>query len=152
MSSEQPSVKFPRWVPIVFLLTSLVGFADSTYLTVKHYSGTPLECTVFRDCEKVTSSSYAVVGGVPLALYGTVYYLVVFLLSVGYLDLGIGTIIKTAARITLIGFGASIVFVYLQLAVIKAVCPYCMVSAATSTILFLSALAVPGAIPLIGRR
>lgn len=152
MSSEKPFPKIPGWVPVIFLAASLTGFVDSTYLTAKHYSGTALECSIFQGCDKVTSSPYAVIGGIPLALYGAAYYLVVFLLTMGYLDLKIETIMRTAGRITLAGFAASILFVYLQLAVIKAICPYCMLSAATSTVLFFSAFAIPGAVPFIGRK
>ncbi|HSG06142.1 MAG TPA: vitamin K epoxide reductase family protein, partial [Nitrospiria bacterium] len=115
MSSEKPFPKIPGWVPVIFLAASLTGFVDSTYLTAKHYSGTALECSIFQGCDKVTSSPYAVIGGIPLALYGAAYYLVVFLLTMGYLDLKIETIMRTAGRITLAGFAASILFVYLQL-------------------------------------
>jgi uncharacterized membrane protein len=67
------------------------------------------------------------------------YYLLLFLLAVLALDLKL-EIIRIAAYLTPIGFFASLYFVYLQLFVIKEVCSYCMISAATSTILFILGL------------
>jgi len=136
-SSNTRSRVVPRWIIAAFLLVSFGGFVDATYLTVKHYSGTPLACSIFKGCEKVTTSRYAVILGVPLALFGAVYYLAVFLLSIAYLDVRRQEILSFTALFTVVGLLASAWFVYLQLFVIQAICPYCMVSAIASTILFL---------------
>jgi len=132
----------PRWIIAAFLLVSFGGFVDATYLTVKHYSGTPLACSIFTDCEKVTTSRYAVIFGVPLALLGAVYYLAVFLSLIAYLDVRRQEILSFTALFTVVGLLASAWFVYLQLFVIHAICPYCMVSAIASTILFLLGMVV----------
>jgi len=135
-SSSRRSIRPDRRIAVAILVLSLVGFADSAYLTVKHFTGGPLNCSVFHECEKVTTSPYATVGGVPLALLGASYYLVVFLLTMAYVDLGKSGLLRWTSRLTLVGFLASIYFVYLQLFVIRAICPYCMISAAASTLLF----------------
>jgi uncharacterized membrane protein len=121
---------------VFLLIAALFGFADATYLTVKHYSGAPLACSIFEGCEKVTSSRYAVIAGIPLALGGAIYYFLVIVLSVAYLDTRKMVVLLMTARLTVVGFLASAWFVYLQLFVIRAICPYCMLSAIASTLLF----------------
>jgi uncharacterized membrane protein len=63
------------------VLTSLVlcvlGLAVAAYLTFEHYtSSTTLACssTGAIDCLKVTTSSYAKVAGIPVALLGLVFF------------------------------------------------------------------------------
>ncbi|MEK7590145.1 MAG: vitamin K epoxide reductase family protein [Patescibacteria group bacterium] len=125
---------------IALLIISFIGFLDATYLTVQHYRGLPPECSIVEGCEEVVTSKYAVMFGVPVALLGGIYYLTIFILSIIYLDSKNKSIIKLAALLTAAGLIASIGFVYLQLFVIKAICVYCMFSAATSTTLFVLGL------------
>lgn len=135
-SSSGRSIRPGRPLAVAILIISLIGFADATYLTVNHYAGGPLYCPAFQKCEKVTTSAYATIGGVPLALLGAAYYLTIFLLTTAYLDIGRPGILGWTARLTGVGFLASVYFVYLQLFVIRAICPYCMISAAASMLLF----------------
>ena len=125
---------------IAFLIISFIGFLDATYLTVQHYRGLPPECSIIEGCEEVVASKYAVMFSVPVALLGGIYYLTIFILSIIYLDSKKENIIKLAALLTFAGLIASIWFIYLQLFVIKAICVYCMFSAATSITLFILGL------------
>lgn len=130
-SNRRSTAALNRLAAAVALL-ALIGFVDSGYLAAKHYLGGPLPCTVFSGCEKVTSSRYAVLAGLPLALWGAAYYLALLLLAVGYFDTGRAALLRAAAGIAFAGFAASVWFVYLQLFVIRAVCLYCMISAAAT--------------------
>ena len=123
-------------IAIVFLIISFIGFLDSSYLTVQHYRGEPLSCAIFTGCETVAESKYAMVGPIPLALLGLLYYLAIFILTVAYFDTKKERLLLLAALFTIPGFLASVYFVYLQLFVIKAICLYCIISAVSSTILF----------------
>lgn len=136
-SLNKPSTRIPKWLVWLFVLFSLAGFLDATYLTVKHYFGTPINCSIFAGCEKVTTSQYATLWGIPVALLGAIYYLIIFVLVVAYLDTKKERVMYFTARLTLMGFLASLWFLYLQLFVIKAICLYCVVSALTSTMLFI---------------
>ncbi len=127
----------PKWLPFCFLIFSAIGFADATYLTVKHFLGTPIPCAILQGCEQVTNSQFATIFGVPVALLGSGYYLTVLILTVIYLDTRKVFAIKLAASLTIFGFLASLWFIFLQVFIIKAICLYCMVSAATSTLLFI---------------
>jgi len=103
---------------VFFIIVSFLGFLDATYLTAQHYFGAIPPCFVTTGCETVLTSEHSVIFGVPTALWGTMYYLLLFLLAVLALDLKLD-IIRIAAYLTPIGFFASLYFVYLQLFVIK---------------------------------
>lgn len=64
----QNQFKKYKWLVLGFLILGFLGFLDATYLTVKHYLGTPINCSIFEGCEKVTTSQYATVGGVPVSV------------------------------------------------------------------------------------
>ena len=130
-------MRIPKgWIGALIIL-SFVGFLDATYLTAKHYIGLELNCILFKGCEQVTTSAYAMVGGVPVALLGALYYLTVFLLFILYLDTKREIFLRIATLFTPLGFLVSLWFLYLQIFVIKALCLYCLVSLATSTLLFI---------------
>jgi uncharacterized membrane protein len=125
-----------KWFIIFFTIVSFLGFLDATYLTAQHYMGAIPPCVITTGCETVLTSEHSVIFGVPTALWGAIYYLLLFILAVLALDLK-PEIIRFAAYITPLGFFASFYFVYLQFFVIKEICSYCMISATTSTTLFI---------------
>jgi len=128
-----------KWFIFFFIIISFLGFLDATYLTAQHYLGTIPPCVITTGCETVLTSKYSVIFGIPTALFGAMYYLLLFLLAVLAIDIK-PEIIRFAAFLTPIGFLASSWFVYLQLFVIKEICSYCIVSATTSTTLFILGL------------
>jgi uncharacterized membrane protein len=71
--------RVPGWVPVSSLGLSLVAVAIASYLTVAHYGDpTALACpdTGIVNCALVTTSSWSVVLGVPLAVIGLAWALV----------------------------------------------------------------------------
>lgn len=134
--SSKPAAQSNRlW--FFFPVLGAAGFADATYLTVKHFLGTTVPCSIVHGCEQVLTSQYSTVFGIPVALLGAFYYLAILILAVIYFDSHKPSVLKLLACLTPVGFLASLTFVYLQIFVIKAICLYCMVSATTSTILFI---------------
>ena len=132
-------MKIPNWLIFTFLAVSFLGFLDATYLTAQHYLGTIPPCVITTGCETVLTSEHSIIFGIPTALLGSVYYILLFLLAILSFDIK-REIIRFAAFLTPMGFLASLYFVYLQLFIIEEICTYCMVSAATSTILFVLGL------------
>ncbi|MEK7619563.1 MAG: vitamin K epoxide reductase family protein [Patescibacteria group bacterium] len=114
----------------------VIGFADSTYLTFAHYTGATLPCTIVHGCDTVTKSAYALFFGIPVALFGVAYYLTIIISAIAYLDSKKEAFLIFLASFTIVGLLASAWFVFLQVAVIGALCIYCLASAVTSTILF----------------
>lgn len=118
-----------------FLASAFVGFLDSAYLSVKHFIGSPVTCGFFTGCDIVTSSSYSAIAGIPIALIGALYYLTWVILGVWYLD-SRNSLFFTFLPLTSVGFLASLILIGIQVFVIHAICLYCVLSAATSTSLF----------------
>lgn len=136
---------------LFFLVTAIVGFADAAYLTVEHFRGVIPPCTIIEGCEVVLTSPYSTIFGVPAALLGAMYYLVVALGAFVYLESKHGkgevaahhsAILKWTLIATALGFGMSLWFVYLQLVILRSICVYCTLSALTSTILFATAIVI----------
>lgn len=126
---------------------SLVGFFVASYLWLYKIGviGT-LQCGT-GDCETVQTSPYALLFGVPVALYGVVGYAVMFVVSL------IGTQPAFATRpgptrvLALLAGGAflfALYLTYLELFVIHAICRYCVVSAVITTAI--AAVAIPAAL------
>jgi len=115
---------------------SILGFLDAAYLSLEHFLGSVPPCSIVAGCEQVTTSSYATIAGIPVALLGALYYLTILVLAIVYLDTKREILLRVIARLTIVGFVASLMFVYIQLFVIGAICLYCMFSALTSTTLF----------------
>jgi len=131
-----------RRAAVGFMILSFLGFLDASYLTAKHFLGTPLNCSIplfgfFEGCGTVTNSKYAVIFGVPIALLGALYYLFIFVLSAVYLDTKNQKIIFILSFFPIAGFIFSLGLIYLQIFVINALCFYCVASAIISTLLFI---------------
>lgn len=124
---------------ITAAVVSLIGLADSIYLTVEHVTGQSVRCTIIAGCSEVLSSQYAVVSGVPLAAVGAAAYFTVFSLATlaafGYRIAG--TLLTV---VTLLMFVFSVWLIYLQAFVIHAFCQFCLLSAAVTTALTIIAL------------
>lgn len=136
----KPLVSKP--LAIAFLAIAFLGFLDATYLAVEHFRGVIPPCTILQGCEKVTTSEYSVIFGIPVALLGSIYYLAVMVLSILFLDRKNEKYFLYASYLTIFGLLAAAYFVFIQLVIIKAICIYCMFSALTSTLLFILGLLV----------
>ncbi len=108
---------------------SVVGLAIAAYLTYDHFSGSaPLSCpdTGIVNCLKVTTSSYSVIFGVPVAVLGLVFFAVMAVFQLPRMwaspDRRIG-----GARLAwaVIGTGTALWLVYAELFRINNICLYC---------------------------
>ncbi len=125
----------PKWIPILILIIAIIGFADATYLTVKHYQNVIPPCTI-GGCETVLTSQYSQVIGIPVSLVGAVYYLILGIFLVIFLDTKKEIFLRIPLLFSIVGALASLGFISLMIFVIKAFCPYCAVSAFTSLSIF----------------
>ena len=140
MATRALSRRVPGWVPAASLGLSLVALAVASYLTVTHYTDpTALACpdTGIVNCALVTTSSWSVVLGVPLAVLGLVWAVVMTVLTVprawrsgaGWVD---------GARLAVSGAGAAMVLylVYVELFRIGAICLWCTAMHVVAVCLF----------------
>jgi uncharacterized membrane protein len=136
------SQKQLKLLAISMLVVSFLGFLDATYLTINHYTGATLPCSITHGCEIVTQSEYSEFLGIPVALFGVLFYLTIFLGSYFFLEYRSKLYFKITAAMTVFGVLFSAWFVYVQLGILHAICQYCMLSAITSTVLFVLGIAV----------
>lgn len=139
--------EYPDRVPIlfgVFTAVAVFGWTVSAFLSGIHFWAIPQipDGAVVSGSLEVITSQWAYVGPVPLATLGAVYYLTTIVLAVWWLDTRHPLIIKLLTPITATGVVASAYFVYLQLVPIGAICPFCMMSAGASVVLFGLELAI----------
>jgi uncharacterized membrane protein len=100
---------------------AVVGGAIAAYLTVVHYAHVSPICTT-GGCEKVQQSSYAKVGGIPVAVLGLVAYAAVLLTTAVR---GVPAALAGAV-IALAGTAFSGYLLWAQLARIHAICQWCI--------------------------
>lgn len=127
-------------VNIIFLFLSALGVLDASYLTIQHYSRDPFVCPIFGGCDEVTNSIYSEIFGIPIALFGALYYFSIFIFSlVAYLSDN-KNLLHIISGFTVFGLITSVYLMFIMIVVIKAICFYCVVSALTSTLLFVTGL------------
>ena len=122
-------------LPLLAAGVALVGLIDAIYLTINHYTGEKVPCSIVEGCEQVLTSAYAEVGGVPLAALGAAAYFAAFSLAIlaAYGNRLMWTLFGVQISIMLV-FTAWLV--YLQAFVIEAFCQFCLLSAGTTLVLF----------------
>ena len=102
---------------------ALAGVAVTAYLVYARYTDTILACAT-GGCETVQHSKYAKAAGVPVAVLGLLAYLAVFAtaLSARLEAAAIG------AALVLGGLAFGVYLIVIQVAVIDAICQWCLVS------------------------
>lgn len=120
-------------------IIAFFGFIDATYLTIEHFKNVIPPCTI-SGCEIVLTSKFSTIFGIPIALFGSLFYLSVIILSVLILTNYKKIYLQMFYLLATSGITVSIVLLGLQAFVIKSFCQYCLISAATSTGIFILAL------------
>jgi len=110
---------------------------NAGYLTLTHLQGGEAGCFLIQDCDIVLQSEYSELFNIPVAAFGLIYYAIIFFATLLYNINRSTLLIRKVAKFTTIGLLVSFWFIYLQAFVIGEFCVYCMVSAATSIVLFL---------------
>jgi uncharacterized membrane protein len=123
---------------IAAVVLALVGLVDSAYLAYMKLTNQLASCSNLGDCETVNSSRYSEIGGVPIALLGAAAYLVI--LGAVALDQP-GSRWAESGRyaffgLSLVGTLYSLYLTYLEVFVLRAVCPFCVASAVVMILLF----------------
>jgi uncharacterized membrane protein len=117
------------------------GAGISAYLTVVKLSGSVPVCGT-GGCEIVEHSRYAAVGGIPVAAFGIAMYAVLFASVLSVAE----TVRTAAAAIGIAGAAVAVALIYIQLAVLHAVCVWCVTSDSITVVLALLLLARAGII------
>jgi uncharacterized membrane protein len=100
---------------------ALVGLAISAYLTYVHYAGIEPVCSGISDCERVQTSDYAELVGIPVAVLGIAGYLAILL--------SLRTRVEVTALLSYLAVAFSAYLTWAELFKIDAICQWCVASA-----------------------
>src|SRR6266487_6272357 len=123
-------------------IVALAGLADATYLSVQALTGETLSCGGSPDCFRVLGSSYAKVGGIPVAMLGALAYFSVFTFAT-FAAFGYARAPKFLALMVGMMFLGTLWLLYVQAFLLHAYCRYCLFSAATTFLIAGLLIAVP---------
>jgi uncharacterized membrane protein len=134
------SPAIPRWLVPTTIGLATAGLALSTYLTIEHYTlSATLACpeTGVVNCQKVTTSAQSAVFGIPVALLGLLFFVVILpacLPAAWRLN-------RPAVRwgrllFALVGVGFVGYLVYAELFTLNAICLWCTAVHVVTVLLF----------------
>lgn len=142
MLNRRPSSWIHRFSRLLIGAIAAVGIADTGYLTSVKLAGNGVACSS-AGCNQVLSSPYANVFGLPLTLFGLLAYVAIAVLALAPLVIPAQNNKKFQSQLQdltwlgmfLIGVAMTVFsgyLMYLLAFVIKAACPFCIVSAICS--------------------
>lgn len=115
---------------IAMTALALVGLAVAMYLALEKLSGGTPACGPLHGCETVASSPYSAILGIPVAVIGVAYSVVLVGASLAWwrsMDAGRSRgALLVAYGLGLVGTFVVVALTYLELFVIEAVCVYCV--------------------------
>lgn len=117
-----------RWVPWVAFGLCLLGLADSIYLTYTHFNPGALVCSTsgLINCQKVTTSQWSYVAGIPVAILGLAYYVVMVVLNHPWMWRRSEVwLVRLRLAMTVGGIAMVIYLVIAELFLIGNICEYC---------------------------
>jgi protein-disulfide isomerase/uncharacterized membrane protein len=124
-----------RWRALA-LLSAIFGAGVSVYLLVEYTTGQPGLCLTGSGCDEVRASDFAYPLGIPMPLFGVVFYAAAVWLAYRSLHSGRGLLLAAGV----VGVAMSAVLTALEAFVIGAFCTWCLASAAASVLLLAGAL------------
>jgi len=137
MASLETSRK-DRNLRLILGVLGVIGLLDSAYLTYIKLANATASCAGIGDCDAVNSSQYAEIFGIPIALLGAGAYLMMFILL--FLEKRSDFWRQQAPLflfvLTLIGVLYSAYLTFVEVAILHAICPYCVLSAIVLVIMF----------------
>ncbi|MEK7598008.1 MAG: dihydroorotate dehydrogenase (quinone) [Patescibacteria group bacterium] len=126
----------------LLILFTVSGIIDAGYLTYEHYQQVIPPCTVNRllpiasDCGKVLRSSYSVMFGVPLAVFGVIQYSVLLIVLILLIIYKKKIFTYFLILQSMIGAIFSLYLMYIQVGILNSICIYCTWSAIISFLIF----------------
>jgi uncharacterized membrane protein len=131
-----------RLLYLLYVVLAIFGAADAIYLLIYKLTSNNLMCLGSGGCHDVNFSIYSEIYGIPVSVFG----LAAFLAILGILLLeGRLRIVKENGPLSIFGISLGGVaftayLTYLEIFVIKAVCPFCVLSAILITLIFILAI------------
>jgi uncharacterized membrane protein len=110
---------------LILAVLDVAGLAIATYLSVVELGGGVPACGPIKGCEEVALSEYSRIGGIPVAVFGVGLSLILLTLAIAWWRTNLYVLLLAHYGLSLAGVLFEAYFMYLQVAVIKAVCVWC---------------------------
>ena len=110
---------------LILAVLDVIGLAIALYLSVVELGGGVPVCGPLHGCETVALSEYSRIAGVPVAVYGVGLSLILLTLAIAWWRTNLYGLLLAHYGLSLAGVIFEVYFLYLQVAVIRAVCVWC---------------------------
>ena len=130
MTSPATTVAYGRF-GVALTVLALLGLGIASYLLAARVLGEAPACGPVKGCETVAASEYATIVGVPVALFGVIFSLVLVGACLAWWRRADRRSLYLAYGLGLAGIIAVVYLTYLELFVIEAICVWCVTYAIT---------------------
>jgi uncharacterized membrane protein len=127
-----------KWLYRISAILVVIGLLVSIYMTIYKATSNDALCLGSGDCSTVNASRYSEVYGIPVAIVGIAGYSAILLVhwyerrDKFFEKFGPMLIFGLA----LTGFLFTVYLIYIEFAILQALCPFCLTSQAAMTIIF----------------
>ena len=127
-----------KWLYRISMILVVIGLIVSVYMTIYKATSNDALCLGSGDCSTVNASRYSEVYGIPVASVGIAGYFAIMLIHWyerrdKFFEKQ-GPILVFGMALT--GFLFTVYLIYIEFAVLKAYCPFCLASQTAMTIIF----------------
>lgn len=123
----------------ITIALTVIGLLVSVYMTIYKFTNNESMCIGSAGCSEVNASRYSEINGIPVAVLGVIGYTVI--LGLLFLEQRPGIFQQNGSMmffgVSLLGFLFTLYLIYLEVALIKAYCPFCLTSQAVMTVIFI---------------
>jgi len=128
-----------KWLYRISVILVVVGLLVSIYMTIYKVTSNDALCLGSGDCSTVNASRYSEVYGIPVASVGIAGYFAILL--VHWYERRDKFFEKNGPMfifgMALTGFLFTLYLIYVEFAILKAICPFCLASQTAMTIIFI---------------
>lgn len=111
---------------VLSLILGFIGFVVSAYLTILHYKNIIPSCSLTGGCESVLTSKYSMVGPLPIALLGSLFFLALIVVCLLILTNYKSGFVEAFYLFSGIGLLISLALIFIQAFILHAFCEYCL--------------------------
>jgi uncharacterized membrane protein len=123
----------------ITIALTVIGLLVSIYMTIYKVTNNESMCIGSSGCSEVNASRYSEINGIPVAVLGVIGYTAI--LALLFLEQRPGVFQQNGTMmffgVSLLGFLFTLYLIYLEVALIKAYCPFCLTSQAVMIVIFI---------------
>ena len=131
-----------KWLYRASIVLVVLGLLVSIYMTIYKVTSNNAMCLGSGDCSTVNASRYSEVYGIPVAVFGVLGYAAI--LATLFFENRNGFFKQNSILMifgmALTGFLFTLWLIYVEVAILKALCPFCVTSQTAMTIIFIIAV------------